>query len=168
MVQRLAAVAVLVWDQTQKPAECDWKRHWPMRKDPVEAPVGPITEPATKSQESAPAAQQEPSSSSSGLAAPMPSQNLQNEQLDSPLELGPQERRERKGARPTETPTSEISGRPVVTARPASPPMIVPTAEGSGTVCPLYSCVIQQGRDNDWWFVRDRWNRRGGRGCVAV
>ena len=49
------------------------------RADPVEAPVGPITEPATESQESAPAAQQEPASSSFGLAAPMPAQNFQNE-----------------------------------------------------------------------------------------
>ena len=104
------------------------------RADPVEAPVGPITEPATESQESAPAAQQEPASSSSGPTAPMPTQNFQNEQMDSPMELGPQERRERKGARPSETPTSEISGRPVVKARPTPPPMIVPTAEGSGTV----------------------------------
>ena len=104
------------------------------RADLVEAPVGPILEPATESQESAPAAQQEPASSSSGPAAPMPTQHFQNEQMDSPMELGPQERRERKGARPSETPTSEISGRPVVKARPASSPMIVPTAEGSGTV----------------------------------
>ena len=96
--------------------------------------TGPITEPTCESQESAPAAQQEPASSSSRPAAPMPAQNLQNEQMDSPMELGPQERRERKGARPSETPTSEISGRPVVKARPASSPMIVPTAEGSGTV----------------------------------
>ena len=48
--------------------------------------------------------------------------------------VGTKERRERKGARPSETPTSEISGRPVVKARSASPPMIVPTAEGSGAV----------------------------------
>ena len=104
--------------------------------DPVGTPVGPITEPATESQEPATAAQQEPASSSPGLAAPMPTQNLQNEQMDSPMKLGPQEhreRRERKGARPSETPTSEISGRPVVKVRPASLPMIVPTAEGSGT-----------------------------------
>ena len=104
------------------------------RADPVEAPAGTITEPATESQESAPAKQQEPASSSTGPAAPMPAQNLQNEQMDSPMELGPQERLERKGARPGETPTSEISGRPVVKARSASPPMIVPTAEGSGSV----------------------------------
>ena len=105
------------------------------RADPVETPVGSVTEPATESQESAPVAQQEPASSSSGPAAPMPPQNFQNEQMDSPMELGPQERRERKGARPSnETPSSEISGRPVVKARQASPPMIVPTAEGLGTV----------------------------------
>ena len=104
------------------------------RADPVEAPVGPNTQPATESRESALAAQQEPASSSSGPAAPMPTQNLQNEQMDSPMELGPQERRERKGARPSETPTSEISGRPVVKARSALLPVIVPTVEGSGTV----------------------------------
>ena len=104
------------------------------RADLVEAPVGTIPELATESQEPAPAAQQEPASSSSGLAAPMPTRILQNEQMDSPMDLGPQERRERKGARPSETSTSEISGRPVVKARPASPPVIVPTAEGSGTV----------------------------------
>ena len=31
LVQRLAAVAVSVWDHTQKHVECDWKRHCPMR-----------------------------------------------------------------------------------------------------------------------------------------
>ena len=83
-VQRLAAVAVSVWDHTQKHVECDWKKQWPtIEQDPVETPVGPITEPATESQESAPVAQQEPVSSSSGPAAPMPTQNLQNEQMDS-------------------------------------------------------------------------------------
>ena len=104
------------------------------RTDPVEAPVGSNTHRATESQEPAQAAQQEPASSSSGPAAPMPTQNLQNEQMESPMELRPQERRERKGARPSETPTSEISGRQWREARPALPPMIVPTAEGSGTV----------------------------------
>ena len=59
------------------------------RADPVEAPVGPNTQPATESQKSAPAVQQEPASSSSGPAAPMPTQNLQNEQMDSPMELRP-------------------------------------------------------------------------------
>ena len=108
-----------------------------VRADLVEAPVGLDTPPATESQEPARAAQQEPASSSSGPAAPIPTQNLQHEQMDSPMELGPQERRERKGARPSETQTSEISGRPVVKARPALPPVIVPTAEGSGTLSSL-------------------------------
>ena len=97
---------------------------------PVGAGVGPITEPA---------------SSSSGPAAPVPRQNLQNEQMDSPMELGAQERRERKGARPSETPASEISGRPVVKAKPASPPMIVPMAEGSGTV--VLSAPVSSSKD---------------------
>ena len=104
------------------------------RADSVGTPVGPITEPTSESHEPAPAAQQEPASSSSSPAASMPTQNLQSEQMDSPMELGPQERTERKGARPSETPTRETSGRPVVKARPALSPMIVPTAEGSGTV----------------------------------
>ena len=76
-------------DHRQKDAECDWKKALADgRADPVEAPVRPITEPATESQESSPAAQQEPASSSSGLAAPMPAHNFQNEQTDSPMELG--------------------------------------------------------------------------------
>ena len=112
---------------------------------PVGAGVGPITEPATESQETAPAAQQEPASLSSGPAAPMPTQNLQNEQMDSSVDLGAQERRERKGARPSETPTSEISGKPVEKARPASPPMIVPMAEGSGTV--VLSAPVSSSKD---------------------
>ena len=143
------------------------------RADLVEALVGPNTEPATESQESAPAAQQEPASSSSGLAAPMPTQNCQNEQMDSPMELGPQERRERKGARPSETPTSEISGRPVVEARPAPPPMVVPTAEGSGTVVLSAPASSSNDEMTIGGFVRDRWNRRCRNsrprgGCVAV
>ena len=96
--------------------------------------AGPIAVLATELQRPIPAAQQEPASSSSGLATPMPTQNLQNEQMDSPKELGAQDCRERKGARPSETPSNDIFGRPVVKARPASPPTIVPTAEGSGTV----------------------------------
>ena len=61
------------------------------------------------------------------------------------MELGAQERRERKGARPSETPASEISGRQVVKARPASPPMIVPMAEGSGTV--VLSAPVSSSKD---------------------
>ena len=61
------------------------------------------------------------------------------------MELGAQERIERKGARPSETPTSVISGRPVVKARPASPPMIVPMVEGSGTV--VFSALASSSKD---------------------
>ena len=50
------------------------------------------------------------------------------------MEMEEQERRERKGARPSETSPSEISERPRVKAKPASPPTIVPAAEGSGTI----------------------------------
>ena len=66
----------------------------------------------------------------------MPTQNFQNEQM---------ERIEHKGARPSETPTSVISGRPVVKARPASPPMIVPMVEGSGTV--VFSALVSSSKD---------------------
>ena len=132
MVQHLAAVAVSVWDHTEVCRVRLEKALADERADPVGTPVGPNTEPATESHEPAPAAQQEPASSSSGPAAPMAAQHYRNEQMDSPM--GPQERRERKGARPSETPSSDIYGRPVVKARPASSPMIVPTAEGSGPV----------------------------------
>ena len=50
------------------------------RADSVGTPVGPITELTSESHEPAPAAQQEPASSSSSPAAPMLTQNLQNEQ----------------------------------------------------------------------------------------
>ena len=83
-MQRLAAVAVMVWDHTQKPAACDWKRHWPMREQILSK--SQLDRTLIESQESAPAAQQEPASSSSGPAAPMPTQNLQNEQMDSPMD----------------------------------------------------------------------------------
>ena len=79
--------------------------------------IGPIAEPTVESQEPASTVQQEPASSSSDIAPPMPTQNLQDERMDSPMELDAQECRESKGARPSETPTSEISGRPVVKAR---------------------------------------------------
>ena len=143
-MQRLAAVAVSVWDHTQKHVECDWKKAFADERasaGPVGAGVGPIAEPDTEPQQPAPTAQQEPASSPSGPAAPMPTQNLQSEQM----ELGAQERRERKGARPSETSASEVSGRPVVKARPASPPMIVPMAEGSGTV--VLSVPVSSSKD---------------------
>ena len=113
------------------------------RADPVEAPVGPITEPTSESHDSVPAAQQEPASSSSCWAD---ANAKPSERADGfTNELGPQERRERKGAWPSETPTSEISGRQVVKARPASPPNDRADSGRFGNRCPLHSCVIQQG-----------------------
>ena len=126
-------------------SSANWKRHWLTRERVQVQSERESDRPATESHEPAPAAQQEPASPPSGPAAPMPTQNLQNERMDSPMELGEQERRERKGARPSETPTSEISGRPVVKARPASPPMIVPMAEGSGTV--VLSAPVSSSKD---------------------
>ena len=171
MVQRLAAVAVSVWDRTQKHVECDWKRHWPTRervqvqseRELDRSPSLPLS----------PKNQHRRHSRSQRLHHPVlrrcRHKTFRNEQTHSPMELGAQARRERKGARPSETPTSEISGRPVVKARPAS------RADGGwfGDRCPLFSCVIQQGRDDDWSLKRDRWNRRCGNscprgGCVAV
>ena len=133
MVQRTAAVAVSVWDHTQKPVECDWKKHWPMREQILSKrrldrflslPPSPKNQHQRHSK----------SVFIIGSCFADATQNFQNDHMDSPIELRPQERRERKGTRPSETPTGEISGRPVVKARPASPPMIVPKAEGSGTV----------------------------------
>ena len=133
MLQRLIAVTVSTWDHIQKHIEYDWKRHWPMReqilsKRQLDQSLSLLPSPMNQyGRHSRSQRLHHPSSS-------MSTQNLQNEQMDSSMELGPQERRERKGARPNETPTSEISGRPVVKTRSASSPMIVSTVEDSGTV----------------------------------
>ena len=137
MVRRLAAVVVLAWDLTQRHAECDWRRHCLTREPHAGAGgvgTGPIADPTVESQAPASTEQKESSSSPPDVAPPTPTQNPQDEQMDSPMELDTQEHRERKEARPSETPASDSSGRPLVKARPALPPMIVPTAEGSGTV----------------------------------
>ena len=74
MAQRLAAVAVVLGPHTEA---CRVRLEKALADErasagPVGTGVGPIVEPATESQEPAPVAQQEPASSSSGLAAPMP------------------------------------------------------------------------------------------------
>ena len=58
-------------DTIKAAVECPLVRLW----GPVGAGVGPIAEPATEPQQPAPAAQQEPASSSSGPAVPMLTQN---------------------------------------------------------------------------------------------
>ena len=107
------------------------------KADPVEAPVGPITEPATE----CPKNQQEPASSSSGPAAPMPTQNLHDEQMGFTDGVG--------STRTQRAQKTNSKGEASVTTSDR--------ADGGrfGNRCPLCSCVIQQGRDDDWWFVRD-------------
>ena len=128
MVQRLAAVAVSVWDHAQKPTEgCRVRLEKALTDekasaDQVGAGVGPIAQPATEAQQPAPAAQLEPASSSSGPAVPMPTK--------------PSERAvgftDGDGSTRTQRAQGSAAKRDVVKPRPASPPTIVPTAEGSG------------------------------------
>ena len=80
--------------------------------------------------------QQEPSPSlSSSPTAPMqePTQNIQTEEMDSPMELGSQEHREKSGVRLNETLSSEMSKRLVVKAKSAHPSMIAPMMERLGS-----------------------------------
>ena len=81
--------------------------------------------------------QQKPSSSpSSGPTAPMqePTQNILNEQMDSPMEMGAQERREQRGVRLNETLSSEMSKRLVVKAKQLHSPSIAPMMESLGLI----------------------------------
>ena len=48
--------------------------------------IGPVAEPTVESQEPASTVQQEPAFSSSYIAPPMPTQNTQDEPIDSPME----------------------------------------------------------------------------------
>ena len=80
--------------------------------------------------------QQEPSSSpSSSPTAPMQdtTQNIQNEQMDSLMEMGAQEHREQRKVRLDETLSSEMSRKPVVKAKSAHPSMIAPMMEILGS-----------------------------------
>ena len=77
--------------------------------------------------------QQEPSPSSSPTAMQEPTQNIQNELMDSPMEMGAQEHREQRKLRLNETLSSEMSGRPVVKAKSAHPSMIPPMMEKLGS-----------------------------------
>ena len=106
---RLAAVAVSVWDHTQKHVECDWKRHWPTRgqilsKRRLDQLLSLLPSPMNQHRRHSRSHRLH----HRVLLRRCQRKNLKNEQMDSPVELGPQKRRERKGARPSETPTSEI------------------------------------------------------------
>ena len=126
MVQRLAAVAVSVWDRTQTHVKCDWKRHWLTRERvqvQSEREADRSLRPGSRSRvfiipSFCADANTKPSARADGFKDG----------------VGSTRRTQRaQRARPSETPTSEISGRQVVKARPASPPMIVQMAEGSRT-----------------------------------
>ena len=103
----------------------------------VGAGIGSIAKMTVELQQPAAVMQQETSSSSSSTpTAPMqePTQNIQNEQMDSLMEMGAQEHREQRRVRLNETLSSENSKRPVVKAKPAHPPTIAPMMESLGLI----------------------------------
>ena len=68
-----------------------------------------------------------------------PTQNVQNELMDSPMEMGAQEQRERRKVRLKETLPSEMSKRPVVKAKSAHPSMLASMMERLGSTVLLDS-----------------------------
>ena len=86
----------------------------------VGAGIGSIAKMTVELQQPTVMMQQEPSPASSPTV-PMqePTQNIQNEQMDSPMEMGAQENREQRRVRLNETLSSEMSKSPVVKAKPA-------------------------------------------------
>ena len=102
----------------------------------VGAGVGSIAKMTVALQQPTVVMQQEPSPSpSSSPTAPMQelTQNVQNELMDSPMEMGAQEHREQRKVRLNETLSSEMSKRPVVKAKSAHPSMIAPMMERLGS-----------------------------------
>ena len=102
----------------------------------VGAGVGSIAKMTVEPQQPTAVMQQEPSPSpSSGPTAPMqePTQNIQNEQMDSPMELGGQEHREQRRVRLNETVSSEMSKKRVVKAKSVHPSMIAPVMDRLGS-----------------------------------
>ena len=92
MVQRLAAVVVSVWDHTESLPSAIGKGHWPMREQILSASW---TE--HKACQRVPRTNTDGNVFITGPAAPMPAK-LSNEQMDSLMELGPQEQRTQKSA----------------------------------------------------------------------
>ena len=102
----------------------------------VGAGVGSIAKMTVELQQPTAVMQQEPSPSPfSCPTAPMqePTQNIQNELMDSPTEMGAQEHREQRRVRLNETLPSEMSKRPVVKVKSAHPSMIAPMMERLGS-----------------------------------
>ena len=106
-------------------------------REAVGAGVGSIAKMTVELQQPTAVMQQQPSPSSfSCPTAPMqePTQNIQNEQMDSPMEMGAQEHREQRKVRLSETLSSEMSKRLVVKAKPTRPSMIAPMMESFGLI----------------------------------
>ena len=102
----------------------------------VGAGVGSIVKMTVELQQPTAVMQQEPSPSSfSSPTAPIqgPTQNVQTEQMDSPMEMGAQVHREQRKVRLNETLSSEMSQRPVVKAKSAHPSMIAPMMDSLGS-----------------------------------
>ena len=102
----------------------------------VGAGVGSISKMTVELQQPTVVMKQEPSTSPSfSLTAPTqePTQNVQNEQMDSPMEIGAQEHRVQRKVRLNETLPSEMSKRPVVKAKPARSSMIASMMERLGS-----------------------------------
>ena len=137
-------MAVSVWEHTEARRVRLEKALANERADPVEAPVGPNTEAATESQESAPAAQQEPASSSSGPAAPMPNAKTfrtsrwihqwswDHKNAENAKERGQARRQQVKSWK------TSGEGEDSVTSNDRA------DSGRFGNRCPLYSCVTEQ------------------------
>ena len=127
-------------DLTRKHVGCDGEEHSLADAKESESPratgagIGSIAKMTVELQQPTAVMQQKPSSSSSPTA-PMqePTQNILNEQMDSPMDMGAQERREQRKVQLNETLSSEMSKRPVVKAKPAHPSMIAPMMERLGS-----------------------------------
>ena len=102
----------------------------------VGAEIGSIAKMTVELRQPTAVMQQEPSPSSSFSPTALmqePTQNIQNEQMDSPMEMGAQEHREQKGVQLSETLPSEMFKRPVVKAKPVRSSMITPMMERLGS-----------------------------------
>ena len=140
--QHLDAAAVPDGDLIRKHVGCDREGHWLTRKkarvrERSEQELDQLQKwPWSSNKQPTAVMQQEPSPSPFfSPTAPMqePTQNVQNEQMDSPMEMEAQERREQRKVRLNETMSSEMSKRPVVKAKSARPSMIAPMRERLGS-----------------------------------
>ena len=124
----------------------------------VGAGVGSIAKMTVELQQPTVVMQQEPSPSPFfSPTAPMqePTQDIQNELMDSPMEMGAQEHREQRKVRLAETLSNEMSKGPVVKAKLAHPSMIAPMMESLGSIVLLDPAPSSKGRDDNRQSARD-------------